>query len=81
MRALTLAALLPLLAACSNSGDSYLLYRNSVLDRIDDKSSRILIATFDAPEPGRYNFENCQLAASLFGGQSLVTTTFWCEKK
>jgi hypothetical protein len=52
------------------------LYRSSVLD----ESMRIHVATFDVDEPGTYNFENCQTAASLFQNQDGVRTKFWCEQ-
>jgi hypothetical protein len=68
------------LVGCSG-GDQYALYRNSVLDATSDSASRILIASFDAPESGSYNFSNCQLAAQLFQDQPGVKTKFWCEKK
>lgn len=72
------AALLvvPLLCACGGSGDSYTLYRNSVLDG----NARYHVASFNTRDGDKYNSENCNLAAQLFQRQPGVTTRFWCEK-
>lgn len=61
---------------CLDGGDTYTLYRNSVLVH----SMRIHVATFDADDKGAYNQENCRLAQDLFQAQEGVTTRFWCEK-
>lgn len=46
---------------------------------------RIHVATFDAHVGGdeenrAYNFENCQIAKSLFEGQPGVRVTYVCEE-
>lgn len=77
---LVLVQLLLMTAGCSNrasSGQSYTLYRSSLVEGI----KRIHIATFDAKDGGEdYNSENCELAANLFQKQPGVQTRFWCEK-
>lgn len=57
-------------------GDTYTLYRTSVMDEHD----RIHVATFDAAAGEQYNHDNCQIAAELFQKQDGVKTKFWCEK-
>jgi hypothetical protein len=42
---------------------------------------RIHVATFDAADNGPdYNFEDCNIAADLFGQQPGLLTRFWCER-
>ncbi|MGT2481777.1 hypothetical protein ACU4GR_29685 [Methylobacterium oryzae CBMB20] len=75
--ALALAALCIALSACqAQDASSYTLYRNSTLS----DGARIHVATFDAADGEAYNRENCDAAASLFGGQPGTRTRFWCEK-
>jgi hypothetical protein len=62
-------------AAAAPVGDTYTLYRNSVLDA----KMRLHIATFDATDGASYNRENCDQARELFQGQAGVKTKFWCE--
>ena len=64
------------LIACTSSGTTFTLYRNSVLDA----NMRIHVATFDTSDGDAYNAENCRLAAELFRDQQGVMTSFWCEK-
>lgn len=70
-------ALLLLLAGCSRAGDgeTYTLYRNSVLDN----TARYHVATFDSADGDKYNQRNCDLARMLFQEQPGVRTRFWCE--
>jgi hypothetical protein len=75
MRAASLATL-ALLFACSSDSDRYTLYRNSVMDA----QARYHVASFDTSDGGKYNNENCNLAAELFLKQPGVTTRFWCEQ-
>lgn len=56
-------------------GDTYILYRNSLIDA----SMRIHLASFDTTEGAAYNQENCRLAALLFRSQPGVTVSYWCE--
>lgn len=69
------------IAACKPPGGSseksiYTLYRSSsVMD-----AARIHVATFDAGEDMKYNFENCQIATELFRGQPGVSVRYWCEQ-
>lgn len=62
-------------AAAAPVGDTYTLYRNSVLDA----KMRLHIATFDSTDGASYNRENCDQARELFQGQAGVKTKFWCE--
>ena len=64
-----------LTVGCTANGDARTLYRNSATDR----SMRIHIATFNAADGGKYNAENCDLAATLFASQPGVTVWYWCE--
>ena len=81
---LTLAVLLGSVgvsAQTTNDSEIATLYRSSVVI----KNARILIATFnaDAKSGGNsfaYNWENCQISATLFQNQGGVKTRFWCEK-
>jgi hypothetical protein len=61
---------------CTTSSESFTLYRNSA----DDRAMRIHVATFDSTDGEKYNAENCDLAASLFGGQAGIKVRFWCER-
>jgi hypothetical protein len=61
--------------AAAPIGDTYTLYRNSVLDA----KMRLHVATFDAADGGAYNRENCDQALDLFQAQAGVKTKFWCE--
>ena len=81
---LTIAVLLgsaEVSAQTTNDNEIATLYRSSVVI----KNARILIATFNADinsrgGPFAYNWENCQIAATLFQNQGGVKTQFWCEK-
>ncbi|HEV7344289.1 MAG TPA: hypothetical protein VGN60_01465 [Devosia sp.] len=75
-RLFAIAGISVALAACSDQGGTYTLYRNSALD----PSMRIHVASFDSGDGAEYNQENCQVAADLFGGQTGISTRFWCEK-
>lgn len=76
---LAVAAAAFFLFACNGNGQTYTLYRSSVI--ADDAAARIHVATFDAHESGpTYNQENCLLAAKLFLNQPGVTVRYWCEK-
>lgn len=58
---------------------TYTLYRNSPTD----ESMRIHIATFDATETAKYNFENCDTARDLWVGSiasAKSSVRYWCEK-
>ena len=68
-------------AQTTNENEIATLYRSSVVI----KNARILIATFNADIKSgggtfAYNWENCQIAATLFQRQGGVKTQFWCEK-
>ena len=68
-------------AQTTNDNEIATLYRSSVVI----KNARILIATFNADinsrgGPFAYNWENCQIAATLFQNQGGVKTPFWCKK-
>jgi len=55
------------------------LYRNSAVSG-EGAKARIHIATFDSTDDADYNWQNCQLASTLFQQQPGVNTKFWCEK-
>lgn len=77
MKPFALVTSLALLVACSpQEGDTFSLYRNSILD----PNMRLHVATFDSADGANYNSENCSVAAQLFGAQPGVKTRFWCEK-
>lgn len=65
------------LSACSesSSGETYTLYRGSIVGNM-----RVHMATFDAAEGNGYNQTNCQIAADLFARQPGVSVRYWCEK-
>lgn len=63
------------LAGCGD-GESFTLYRNSVLD----PNMRLHVASFNAVDGEAYNRENCDIAAKLFQQQDGIKTRFWCEK-
>lgn len=69
-----------LLATCSPAADAgvFTLYRSSPPFGGGD-SGRIHVATFDATDGERYNRENCEMAARLFGSQPGVMVRYWCE--
>lgn len=54
----------------------FTLYRGSLVP----DSRGVHVATFDAEQSGNYNFDNCQIAAELFQGQTGVTVRYWCEQ-
>lgn len=62
--------------AATDAGQTFTLYRNSVLN----PKMRIHVATFDADDGAAYNSGNCNQAQSLFEAQDGVKTKFWCEK-
>jgi hypothetical protein len=78
MRATFVALSSLLLVACSPpwDGDTYTLYRTSVVM----PDARLHVATFDAKDGEKYNNGNCQTARELFQAQPGVKTRFWCEK-
>jgi hypothetical protein len=57
---------------------TYTLYRSSATT--DGANMRIHVATFDAMDGPTYNRDNCEIAKTLFQGQSGVTVTYWCER-
>jgi hypothetical protein len=68
---------IPCLAmGCNSSGETFTLYRNSVLD----ENMRIHVASFNTTDGEAYNRGNCEQAQQLFQAQSGVKTKFWCEK-
>ena len=78
---LSLRTLLPLtfialLVGCDSSGDTFTLYRNSVMG----EKMRIHVASFNAADGEAYNRGNCEQAQLLFQAQPGVKTKFWCEK-
>lgn len=62
-------------AAPAPTGETFTLYRNSVLDA----KMRLHVASFDAADGAAYNRENCDQARELFQAQAGVKTKFWCE--
>lgn len=77
-KAALLLAVGTLCAGCTggDDGQSFTLYRNSLLD----VNMRLHIATFNAADGEAYNRENCEVAQHLFQSQPDVRTKFWCEK-
>ena len=63
-----------IMSACADSGETYTLYRGSIVGNM-----RIHIATFDTAEGNDYNQTNCQIAADLFEKQPGVSVRYWCE--
>ena len=52
------------------------LYRTSLII----ENARMHVATFNADDGGKYNWDNCLTSAELFQSQPDVKTLFWCEK-
>jgi hypothetical protein len=65
-----------LIVGCESGGDTFTLYRNSVMD----ENMRIHVASFNASDGEAYNRGNCEQAQLLFQAQQGVKTKFWCEK-
>jgi hypothetical protein len=80
----TLLCAVMMLGSCGSvmSGGASTLYRNSAVDgeAVETNLMRIHIATFDTADGDSYNWENCQIAQSLFQAQPGVRVKFWCEK-
>jgi hypothetical protein len=76
LSAVSVAFALAGIANATPIGETYTLYRNSVLDA----SMRLYVASFDAVDGGAYNRENCDQARELFQAQPDVKTKFWCEQ-
>ncbi|HAB39392.1 MAG: hypothetical protein HOI86_05020 [Tateyamaria sp.] len=70
------------LAQSRNEANVATLYRTSAA--VDN--ARIHMATFDTNVKKNngsvfdYNWENCQIGAELFQGQSGLKVEYWCEK-
>lgn len=87
MKRLAILAGAMLLAGCGDEGERATLYRNSPLD----PSSRVLFASFDAPEKGDYNPQNCGMVARALNANVDASAAaegkdrdprlgFWCER-
>lgn len=75
-RAWAIAMLALLLGCDATDSQTFVLYRNSVMDQ----NARIHVATFNAADGEPYNKGNCDQAQELFQAQPGVKTKFWCEK-
>ena len=51
------------------------LYRTNLII----ENARMHVATFNADDGGKYNWDNCLKSAELFQSQPDVKTLFWCE--
>ena len=77
-RGCVLMSLLAAIVACGTAeGDTYTLYRSSVVL----PNARIHVATFDAKESEAVNRENCDIARDLFAKQPGVVVRWRCEKE
>jgi len=76
VRLLAAVVLLAVSVSCSNSSESYTLYRDSGLD----PALRVHLATFDAKDGRSYNETNCTMMADLYNEKYSDTNKAWCEQ-
>lgn len=76
------------IGGCASEDDGHpaTLYRNSILDT----SMRIHFASFDAPDKGTFNIDNCEMVARILNANLIASAEaegkaphssvgFWCE--